>query len=279
MPKFLKVILNIIFIPILFSSITALLLTYGLSSSFSSKNIKNTVKATIKANITEDENKDTILKELYEQAESYGIKRKVVNKALLSDNMQTLISEYIYYTTINTKKELSKEHVDTLIDNTIDDINKDFLLPPLLKEELKVDLYNKYKEQRTNTINLKDSSGNVNALTIFTKIMNIITNIKFRLLLFSSLFITIIIIVLVNLKKFIFLRKISITSLGAATSIFIISKLMVLIAQTKKSILTIIKSILTPLTNYSLILIIISIIMLIGYIILNNITKRKGLEN
>ena len=275
MPKALRIILNIIFIPILFTSIAILLVSYGLSSSLSNKNIKKTVTVTIKNNISKSDAEDSILNSIYHTADSYGIKKEFVDEALSSDKVQTLISEYVYYTAIDIETELKRDYLDKLVDDAIDDITKDLpFFSNAIKEELKIDLYNKYKEQRNNVIKTEVASGEVDAMTFFTKMIKFIKNTKLRISLFISLIISLLVLCLLNLKNFVFMKIISITSLVSSLSIFGISRLLILISKTEENIEPIVRLLISPLTKLSLIMTLISLVILIIYIVIVHKIKK-----
>ena len=275
MPKALRIILNIIFIPILFTSIAILLVSYGLSSSLSNKNIKKTVTVTIKSNISKSDAEDSILNSIYHTADSYGIKKEFVDEALSSDKVQTLISEYVYYTAIDIETELKRDYLDKLVDDAIDDITKDLpFFPNAIKEELKIDLYNKYKEQRNNVIKTEVANEEVDAMTFFTKMIKFIKNTKLRISLFISLIISLLVLCLLNLKNFVFMKIISITSLVSSLSIFGISRLLILISKTEENIEPIVRLLISPLTKLSLIMTLISLVILIIYIVIVHKIKK-----
>lgn len=272
MKKFIKGLSNFILIIILFSTISLITISYGIDSSFSYKNIKNTVKTTIKENIENKNNE--IIEPIYEKFEKYNIPKENIDKILENEKIQDLTTDLIYYSLIENSNNLSKEEINTTIDEVITEINKDKkIINNDTKEELKSIVSNNYyKIKNSTTVNNNLTKEQV----IFNKLIKLITNRNLRIIGITSIIASIILIILINFNNLTWLKMISITLLISEITILIFSYITVPIINVliNSSIGKIVNLVLMPIHKHSLIMVIIAIFMLILYCILNKSLKQ-----
>lgn len=272
MKKFIKGLSNFILIIILFSTISLITISYGIDSSFSYKNIKNTVKTTIKENIENKNNE--IIEPIYEKFEKYNIPKENIDKILENEKIQDLTTDLIYYSLIENSNNLSKEEINTTIDEVITEINKDKkIINNDTKEEIKSIVSNNYyKIKNSTTVNNNLTKEQV----IFNKLIKLITNRNLRIIGITSIIASIILIILINFNNLTWLKMISITLLISEITILIFSYIAVPIINVliSSSIGKIVNLVLMPIHKYSLIMVIIAIFMLILYCILKKSLKQ-----
>lgn len=272
MKKFIKGLSNFILIIILFSTISLITISYGIDSSFSYKNIKNTVKTTIKENIENKNNE--IIEPIYEKFEKYNIPKENMDKILENEKIQDLTTDLIYYSLIENSNNLSKEEINTTIDEVITEINKDKkIINNDTKEEIKSIVSNNYyKIKNSTTVNNNLTKEQV----IFNKLIKLITNRNLRIIGITSIIASIILIILINFNNLTWLKMISITLLISEIIILIFSYIAVPIINVliNSSIGKIVNLVLMPIHKYSLIMVIIAIFMLILYCILKKSLKQ-----
>lgn len=272
MKKFIKGLSNFILIIILFSTISLITISYGIDSSFSYKNIKNTVKTTIKENIENKNNE--IIEPIYEKFEKYNIPKENIDKILENEKIQDLTTDLIYYSLIENSNNLSKEEINTTIDEVITEINKDKkIINNDTTEEIKSIVSNNYyKIKNSTTVNNNLTKEQV----IFNKLIKLITNRNLRIIGITSIIASIILIILINFNNLTWLKMISITLLISEITILIFSYIAVPIINVliNSSIGKIVNLVLMPIHKYSLIMVIIAIFMLILYCILKKSLKQ-----
>lgn len=272
MKKFIKGLSNFILIIILFSTISLITISYGIDSSFSYKNIKNTVKTTIKENIENKNNE--IIEPIYEKFEKYNIPKENIDKILENEKIQDLTTDLIYYSLVENSNNLSKEEINTTIDEVITEINKDKkIINNDTKEEIKSIVSNNYyKIKNSTTVNNNLTKEQV----IFNKLIKLITNRNLRIIGITSIIASIILIILINFNNLTWLKMISITLLISEIIILIFSYIAVPIINVliNSSIGKIVNLVLMPIHKYSLIMVIIAIFMLILYCILKKSLKQ-----
>ena len=281
MKKFLSIIISLILILIL-AFLIILLPLNNLLKKEKVKEIVNNVK--IEEQIAQDENFakviDKIFEPLYLEARKYNISDKYIIKIMDSEEVKNLIGSITsniidYVITGNDQKIINNTDINNVISNSIDKINSNYLI---FTEENKQNILqivdkkiNEYQEIIPST---KEVEENLNSDTL--KILNIIRSLfasKLIIFLVVTEIILTLVIILLNLEKFKWLKYIGV-NLFIASLISLLGNILInlIIKNNYNYLYDILGSNFPFNTSLSALLIFSSLLLLFIYYIFN---KRK----
>lgn len=261
MKKFLIGLGNFIVVPILFGCISFLIVSYGIEKSFSYNNIEKTVKNTIQKSIKED---NSILNSLYEQGDKYEISKEEMNEILEDDTVQTVLSQFIYSNLKGEEVKINDNDIDkvlTVVTNT--KIKGNDILSEIEKEAIKLYMKDHLKEVETVNVN-NNISGKTESLQ---QLLNTWTGKDIRIKVIVVTIVSLVLIVLLNLSKFLWLKEIVKVLFSSSLTLFILTFAInpFLSKYTSVMIASIIEDVLNPVKIYSLVVFGISIIGIVIY--------------
>ena len=216
MKKFLSIIISLILILIL----AFLIILLPLNNLLKKDNVKRIVNnIQIEEQIEQDENFakviDKIFEPLYIEAKKYNISDKYIIKIMDSEEVKNLIGSITsniidYVITGNDQKIISNIDINNVISNSIDKINRNYLI---FTEENKQNILQivdkKINEYQDIIPNTKEVEENLNSNTL--KILNVMRSLfasKLIIFLIVTVIILTLVIILLNLEKFKWLKYI-----------------------------------------------------------------------
>ncbi len=218
MKKFLSIIISLILILIL----AFLIILLPLNNLLKKDNVKRIVNnIQIEEQIEQDENFakviDKIFEPLYIEAKKYNISDKYIIKIMDSEEVKNLIGSITsniidYVITGNDQKIISNIDINNVISNSIDKINRNYLI---FTEENKQNILQivdkKINEYQDIIPNTKEVEENLNSNTL--KILNVMRSLfasKLIIFLIVTVIILTLVIILLNLEKFKWLKYIGV---------------------------------------------------------------------
>lgn len=272
MKRFLIGLGNFIVTPIFFGCISFLIVAYGVNKAFSYQNIKETIKTTIEENIKKDE-ENNILNKVYDKGEKYGFSKEEVNSVLEDKTVQEVLSKYIYTNLKGEKVNITDEEINEIIDVISNKTERGSNISSETKEKIKFSLKDNLKEVETISVNNNISGENEKIQEILVKYTGKSIRIKAIILTVISA----IIIVLLNLKNFVWIKEIFKLMLSSGLTLYILclSIKPVVSRFVNDMVAGILERVFNPVKLYSLVVFIIALLGYIIYYIGNKITDKR----